>query len=85
MQAKKIKEITKKLDILISSIEKVYPSPKKLFIRSFLTGLFTALGATVGLSIVIALLTLALTYLKFLPFAGDIIENSQVEEVLPKR
>ena len=78
-------DISRKIDLLISSVERVYPTGWRLFFRSFLAGLYGALGATVGLSIAIVLLTLILTQLKIIPGVGELVKGANVEQILPKK
>lgn len=55
-------ETDKKIEEFIRAIERTQSTPRVLF-RSFLIGLFGALGASVGLSIFLALLTVILDWL----------------------
>lgn len=57
------------------AVARVYPKTRVLIWRSFLQGLFVALGATVGLSIVIALLSFLLGNLSFIPGLGTFQQN----------
>jgi hypothetical protein len=75
--------VIKKLEILTQAVEKVYPSAKWLMWRSFLQGLFVALGSTVGLSIVIALLTFFLLQTQHIPFLENLVPEKQIKELLP--
>lgn len=75
------KDLTKKVEILIQAVDKVYPSTKKLMIRSFIQGIFTALGATVGLTVVLTILTFVLAQLRVLPILNNVIDKTQIEEV----
>lgn len=77
------KLVIKKLEILTSAVDKVYPSMKRLILRSFVQGLFVALGSTVGLSIIIALITFILVQTKNVPFLEKYIPEKQIEKVLP--
>ncbi|HVZ58200.1 MAG TPA: DUF5665 domain-containing protein [Patescibacteria group bacterium] len=43
---------------------------KQIIRNNFIGGIFWALGATVGISLVIALLTLLSHYVNFIPFIG---------------
>ncbi len=78
------KDLEKKLDILLSSVDRVYPRTRTLLVRSFLAGLFTAIGTTVGLSIVIALATFTLRQLKVIPPLQMIIQETQIEKFVPQ-
>lgn len=73
----------KKVEALIRAAEKVYPSTKTLIWRSFLHGLFVALGTTVGLSIVFAVLTFIIAQLKLIPLLRDFVNTIKIEEVIP--
>lgn len=68
------------LNQVIRSIEKVYPSTGKMIWRSFLHGLFTALGATIGLAIVISIVTYIITKANFIPREY----RQGIEQVLPE-
>ncbi|OGY29682.1 MAG: hypothetical protein A3F33_00075 [Candidatus Woykebacteria bacterium RIFCSPHIGHO2_12_FULL_43_10] len=63
------------LEKLIRAIDKVYLNPRQLFIRSFLSGLFTGLGATVGLTLVLILVGWIFTLLGGLPLVGFWIKS----------
>lgn len=76
------KEFTKKAKLIFQAIDKIHPSYPKLIARSFVVGIFTGLGATIGASIVISLLAFLLTQLETVPFINTIIENSQIQEQL---
>ena len=69
------KHTQQKLEILINSINNVYPSFPKLLVRSFSQGLFIALGATIGLSIVLAVITFILNRLGL---------TASLKEILPQ-
>jgi len=71
------------MEYLVQSFERIYPSTKQLIWRSFLQGIFVGLGTTIGVSIVLALLTYTISQLKLLPILKDIINQSQVEKILP--
>lgn len=46
---------------------------KKIFVNNFIGGIAWALGATVGLSLIIALLTLLLKNINLIPFIGNFV------------
>lgn len=46
-------------------------SKRKIIVNNFIGGLFFALGSTVGLAIVIALLTFVLSKVNLIPFIGS--------------
>lgn len=62
------------------SLEKYYNSWGNLIGRSFVSGLFTALGATVGLALVLGLAGLILGKLGVLPIVGGFF--SRINEVI---
>lgn len=72
-----------KIDKLIKALENIYPSTKELIWKSFLKGLFIGLGTTVGVSIVLAVITYSLNQLKLIPIIKQIIIQTNVEEILP--
>ena len=61
-------------------LERYYNSWGTLIARSFVSGLFTALGATVGLVLVLYLLGFALEKLVVLPVVGDFF--ARISEVM---
>lgn len=81
-QALSDKEVAKRLNQLYGLLTKQYPSYPKLMMRSFVAGLFSALGATIGLSIVLAVLAYAFVQLKGLPGIGQLLDNPKVQEAL---
>lgn len=70
-----------KLEKLLKSLDRVYPSTTQLIWRSFLHGLFTALGATIGLAIIVSIVTYILTQAKFIPYQY----RNEMQQVLPKK
>ena len=78
-------KMIKKLQMFTHVLENIYPSTKELIWKSFLKGIFIGLGTTIGVSIVLALLTYILTTLKVFPFFGALINNSRVEDILLKK
>ena len=68
-----------KYERLLDAFERIYPSMPKMIWRSFVHGLFTALGATVGLAIIASLVTYFVTHAQFIP--KDYQRN--IEQVLP--
>lgn len=76
------KELQRKVEILIKSVDKVYPSIRKLMFRSFIQGLFVALGSTVGLAIFFTLLTFLLSWLQVIPGLGELIEYTHINQVI---
>lgn len=77
------REVIKKIEILTQAVERVYPNTKQLMWRSFLQGLFIALGTTIGLSLLIGLVTFFLSQLRVVPVIKDLIEQTHIEKVLP--
>jgi hypothetical protein len=53
------------------ALDRYYSSWSTLMARSFVSGLFTALGATVGLAIVLTFFGVVLEWLGVLPVVGD--------------
>ena len=68
----KEKEVEKRIDFLLHAIERTYPSLGRLMWRSFLQGLFVALGSTIGLTIFLALVTFVLNQLRFIPLINSL-------------
>lgn len=79
------RDTIRKIEILIQAVERVYPRTRVMIWRSFLHGVFVALGATIGLSIVFAVLTFLITQLKTVPVVNDIINETQIERVIPTK
>lgn len=77
------KTVIKKVEILTESIERIYPSLSKLMFRSFISGIFFSLGTTIGLSLILATATFLLTQLRVLPGVEELINNTQIQYVLP--
>lgn len=73
------------LGAFAQSLEKYYNSWSNLIARSFMSGLFTALGATVGLAAVLALAGLILEHLGVLPVVGGFFAriNEVISHALP--
>lgn len=74
------KDFIKKASLIVAAIDKIHPSWPKLIARGFVVGIFTGLGATIGVSIVISLLAFLLTQLETIPFVNTLIENSQIQQ-----
>ena len=55
--------------------EKVTFSRKNIIINNFLGGISWALGATLGLSLIIALVSIAAHYVNFIPVIGKFISD----------
>ncbi len=69
------------LDNLVSAIDKAYHQPKELAKRSFLYGLMSGLGATIGVAIVLALLAYLIRVLGGLPVIGQWL--NELGRILP--
>lgn len=79
------KILAQKLEHLSKAIERTVPPAHVLMSRSFIQGLFFALGTTVGVSIVLGLVTFIISELKLIPIISDIIKQMQVEQYIPER
>ena len=62
------------LEDLIKAINAVYLDRKKLIYRSFISGIFYALGATLGLSVFILIVSYILHLMGGVPLIGNYIE-----------
>ncbi|MFA5270270.1 MAG: DUF5665 domain-containing protein [Patescibacteria group bacterium] len=73
------------LGAFAQSLEKYYNGWSNLMARSFVAGLFTALGATVGLALVLTLAGLILEWLGVLPVVGGFFSrlNEVISHALP--
>lgn len=78
------KEYARKAEHFLQAVEDMYPSTRQLIWRSFLRGIFMGLGTTVGVSIVLALLTFLITILAYNPVFRDIIESLKLREYLKR-
>jgi hypothetical protein len=78
----KIKKVnpTQTLGQFANALEKYYNSWSNLMARSFVSGLFTALGATIGLALILGLAGLVLDHLGVLPIVGGFF--ARINEVL---
>ena len=72
------------LDKFIRAVDRVYPTPRELMGKSFLQGISFGLGTTIGVSIILGVLTYMIANLKTVPLLREIITQTQVESVLPK-
>lgn len=79
------KELEKKIDALIGYFDRLYPSTRKMIWRSFLHGLFMGLGTTIGLSLLVALVTFILHQAKVMPLLEEMIDVIQIEQVFPQK
>lgn len=55
----------------IRALDRAYSDWRTLIARAFVTGMFTALGATVGLALILYLIGVILTKLGVLPGVGE--------------
>jgi hypothetical protein len=72
----------KKIDRLIQAIDELYPSDRTLMWKSFLKGVFMGLGTTIGVSLVLALVTFVVSLLRNDPFMRSILDFLQIERLL---
>lgn len=63
-------EMAKIFSSLASAVQVVYLKPKKLYLRSFFSGMFSALGATIGVAIIITFLSILVKEFGGLPVIG---------------
>ena len=63
------------LDGFARAIDRAYGSWWHLISRSFVGGLFVALGATVGFAVLITILVFVLRQLEVLPIVGEFFSN----------
>jgi hypothetical protein len=66
---------------LLVAVDKTFHDKRALFTRSFLSGLFSALGATIGVAIVIAMVGFLVRQLGGLPVVGDWL--NELGRILP--
>jgi hypothetical protein len=76
-------EKIKKIDQLISAIDKTYHNPGRLAWRGFLIGLASGLGTTLGVAIVLSIIGLLVRAFGGLPVIGEWITNFGA--IVPKR
>ncbi len=62
--------------------EKIYRSKKQIFVNNLVGGVAWGLGATVGVSIFIALLGIILNNVNLIPVIGDFV--SQISDYVSK-
>ena len=68
-EIKKLSEVIKSLNN--HNIFKVYNSTKKILFMSFLKGLASGLGWIIGATILVSILTFALSQIQFIPILGE--------------
>ena len=66
---KKLSEVIKNLNN--NNIFKIYNSTKKILFVSFLKGLASGLGWIIGATILVSILTFALSQIQFIPILGE--------------
>ena len=68
-EIKKLSEAIKSLNN--NNIFKIYNSTKKILFMSFLKGLASGLGWIIGATILVSILTFALSQIQFIPILGE--------------
>ena len=68
-EIKKLREAIKSLNN--NKIFKIYNSTKKILFISFLKGLASGLGWIIGATILVSILTFALSQIQFIPILGE--------------
>ena len=68
-EIKKLSEAIKSLNN--NNIFKIYNSTKKILFVSFLKGLASGLGWIIGATILVSILTFALSQIQFIPIMGE--------------
>ena len=68
-EIKKLSETIKSLNN--NNIFKIYNSTKKILFISFLKGLASGLGWIIGATILVSILTFALSQIQFIPILGE--------------
>jgi hypothetical protein len=76
-------KIERKLDLFLRQLDRVYPPLGKVMWRSFVAGAFGALGATIGLGIILFFAALILGQLQIIPGFDILIRNTPFEKILP--
>lgn len=74
-----------KLETFSSMLDKAVLSYPNLIKRSFVSGIFTGLGATIGVALIFIILTFAFKVLGQIPFIGTYAElvNNQLQDIKP--
>ena len=65
------------------TIDNIYKNKKQIFINNLIGGLAWAIGATVGLTIILAIASFIFKNVTLIPFVGEFI-SSVIEDVLQK-
>lgn len=68
--------------LLNEAFAKTLPSKKELAIRSFIQGLFFGLGTTIGVSIILTIITFTINQLKLFPIFNSVIQQTNVERII---
>lgn len=55
--------------------EEVYRSKRSIMLHNFLGGIAWAIGTTIGLALVVTLVTLFLKYVDLVPLVGDFVAD----------
>lgn len=76
-------EQEKTINALTGAIHNVYIAPRKLYARSFLSGMFSALGATIGVAIIVTILSILVRHFGGLPVIGHWL--TEAASVLQKK
>ena len=74
-----------KLIHFMKAVEEINPSTKQLIWKSFLRGLFFGLGTTLGVSVVLALLTFILNQIAQVPALHGIIDVTPFEGLIQRK
>ena len=69
------KEGMRNLDRLVRAVDKAYHHPGPLVWRGFLIGLASGVGGTIGVAIVVGLLTLLVGQLGGIPIIGEALRD----------
>ncbi len=56
--------------------EQIKESRKRIFINNFIGGIAWALGATIGLALIVGILTLILKNASLVPFVGNFVADT---------
>lgn len=61
--------------VMEAVVQAGYANKKRLILANFIRGLFFGLGATLGVSIILAILLFVLSLFTEIPFIGEIFES----------
>jgi hypothetical protein len=59
----------------MEKFEQVKASRAKIFVNNFVGGIGWALGATIGFALIVALLSIMLKNVNFIPFVGNFVAD----------